>query len=120
MLKSHELNSKKHTKQLMLLALLIVGMTTAGCATHTQEIATSTPMVSGKAAVCLSLEPIRPSRGKPGGPTTEDISAALDRDNPIGRVRNLVGDTSSTLTQVDRNNAALASLCGESNGAPPR
>ncbi len=54
---------------------------------------------------------ISPNRGKPGGATAEDIDAALDRDNPIGRVRNLVGDNASTITAVDKNNAALAVLC---------
>lgn len=68
-------------------------------------------------AACLALEHIAPNRGKPGGPTTEDIAAALDRDNPIGRVRNLVGDTSPTLKQIDKHNAALDSLCGGSGGS---
>lgn len=95
-------------KPAALLALLTM---LAGCASTTQEIAPGTPTRSSNAA-CLSIEPISPNRGKPGGATTEDVATALDRDNPIGRVRNLVGDTDSTLRSVDKNNAALKALCG--------
>lgn len=58
------------------------------------------------------MSPISPNRGKPGGPSTEEIAAALDWDHPVERVRNLVGDTSGTLTQIDKNNAAYRALCG--------
>lgn len=92
-------------------ALLVPLMMLAACASPTSGTSLGTPTASGDPATCLSLETIKPNRGKPGGPTTEDISASLDRDSPIERVRNLVGDTSSTLTQVDKYNAALASLC---------
>lgn len=57
---------------------------------------------------------IVPNRGKPkelGPIKTEEIAALLDRDHPVDRVRNLVGDNTNTLTQVDANNAALDTLC---------
>lgn len=65
-------------------------------------------------SACLSLKQIHPNRGKPaalGAITPEEVEALLDRDNPIDRVRNLVGDNSGTLTQIDGNNAALKTLC---------
>ena len=92
---------------LLLAPLMILG----GCATHTLATAPGTQTGSDDAA-CVAMAHISPNRGKPGGVTTEDISAALDRDHPVDRVRNLVGDTSSTLTQVDKNNAARDALCG--------
>lgn len=98
----------KLTMPALLLPLL---MTLAGCATNTLATSPGTQTGSDDAA-CLTVKHITPNRGKPGGPTTEDISAALDRDEPVSRVRNLVGDTSSTLTLIDKNNAALDALCG--------
>jgi hypothetical protein len=94
----------------------------AGCGTPSQETAPGPLTASGKpqakpaTAACLSIAPITPNRGKPeklGPITTEEIAALLDRDNPIDRVRNWVGDTSPTLTQIDKNNAAREALCGK-------
>lgn len=90
--------------------LLLPLMMLAGCASLTTGTGPGTQTGSSDAA-CISIDPISPNRGKPGGPSTEDISAALDRDHPVDRVRNLVGDTSSTLKQVDKNNAARKALC---------
>lgn len=99
-------------KKLLTLAVLLLPMILlASCGTSTQGTNLGTPTPSGKPAVCLSLEHITPNRGKPGV-TPEDITAALARDSPIGRVRNVVGDNASTLIQIDKNNAALDSLCG--------
>jgi hypothetical protein len=109
-----------HKNLSTLAGLLLLPMMLAACAKDTQVTSPGTLISSGKPAACLSLSHISPNRGKPGGPSTEDISAALDKAHPIEVVRNLVGDTSQTLTQVDRNNAALATLCGEPNGTPAR
>ena len=103
-----------------LLVMLAPAMMLAACATNTPGISLGTPTVSGKPAVCLSLQPISPNRGKPSGVSLEDIEAVLNRDNPVSRVRNLVGDTTMTLAQVDRANAAITALCGEPAGAVPR
>jgi hypothetical protein len=97
-----------------LAAMLLPLMMLAGCASPTMGTANGTPTRSSDAA-CITIDPISPNRGKPGGPTTEDISAALDRDHPVERVRNLVGDTDSTLKQVDKNNAARKALCEVGN-----
>lgn len=94
-----------------LAALLLPLMMMAACGSLTQGTKNGTQTGSADAA-CIAIDPISPNRGKPGGPTTEDISAALDRDHPIERVRNLVGDTDPTLRQVDKNNAARKALCG--------
>lgn len=102
-------------KQLTLLALLALPMMMAGCASPTQGTNLGTLTVSGKPAACLSLVQVQPNRGKPGGPTVEDVEALLDKDNPIGRVRNMVGDTAPTIAKNDKNNAALKALCGDSN-----
>lgn len=118
MRKSVEMSYKK-PKKLPTLVTLSCLLILTGCATPDRETASGTPMGLAN-ATCIVLTEVKVNRGKPGGPTTEDIAAALDRDRPIERVRNLVGDTSSTLTQVDANNARLKSLCGESNGAPNR
>ena len=111
---------------LMPVAALATLMMLAGCAKDAQGIDPGSLTVKNSAAAgakpsasaaCISLKPISPNRGKPGGPTLADIEAALDRDNPIGRVRNLVGDTGPTLRQVDEHNAALGALCsGGENG----
>lgn len=94
-------------------AVTLALLTTLGaCASPTLGTSPGTQTSSADAA-CISLARIDVNRGKPGGATAEDVSAALLKDHPIERVRNLVGDTSFTLTQADRNNAALASLCGE-------
>lgn len=110
---------KKLSMQVAGLALLTM---LGACANRDQASPVGTPTASGKPAVCLSLERHAPNRGKPGGATTEDIAALLDRDNPVGRVRNLVGDTAPTIRALDKNNAAIDSLCnnGESNGTPGR
>lgn len=105
-------------KRLLTLAVLLMPLTLhlVGCASPT-PVTSPGAQTSSASAACLSLAPVEVNRGKPGGPSTEDVAAALDRDHPIERVRNLVGDTSSTLTQVDRNNAAIASLCGGGTNA---
>lgn len=105
-----------HKKLSMRAALLGSVMTLAGCGSPMLGTANGTLTTSGKPAACLSLEHVAPNRGKPGGVTTEDIAAALDRDNPVARVRNLVGDTAPTIRSVDKNNAALAALCEGSEG----
>lgn len=97
-------------------ALLGLTMLLAGCANSGRETNLGTQTPSDNAATCISVIHIAPNRGKPGGITTEDISAALDRDHPIERIRNLVGDNSNTLMQIDKNNAALAILCGGGGG----
>lgn len=98
-------------------ALLSLLMMLAGCANPTKGTDPGAPTISGRPAACLSLDIIEANRGKPGGATTEDISAALDRDMPVARVRNLVGDTDPTLRQIDHNNAAVRALCnGGRNG----
>lgn len=109
-----------HKKLLTRAALLGLLTMLAGCATDGQGIgssiqtpSTETAKQQPATAACIAIAPISPSRGKPGGATTEDIAAALDRDHPIERVRNLVGDTSGTLKQVDQNNAARSALCGK-------
>lgn len=91
-------------------ALLCALTTLAGCASPDRETARGAPTGSSEAA-CLALAPIAPNRGKPGGVTIEDLAAVLDRDRPIERARNLLGDTAGTLRQVDGNNAALVALC---------
>lgn len=111
MQKSGRTNWKRHNVrqlQVMTLSLLML----AGCAIPTPVTPSGTPTASASAA-CITLTPVHANRGKPGGPSNTDISAALTMDHPIERVRNLVGDTSQTLTQIDRNNAALAALCGD-------
>lgn len=105
-----------HEKLLTRAALLVPLMMLAGCGDNIRATSLGTQTPSGNAAACISLEHIAPNRGKPGGVTIEDIAAALDRDHPVERVRNLVGDTANTLKVVDRNNAALASLCGAAGG----
>lgn len=102
-----------HKRPLTQLALLALLTTLGACATHTLETGPGTLTASARPAACIALQAISPSRGKPGGPSTEELGAALDKDHPVERVRNLVGDTAPTLAQIDRYNAALVSLCGE-------
>lgn len=101
-------------RPLTLVVLLTLTMLLAACADRMQATSPGTLISSGKPAVCLSLAPISPNRGKPGGVSTEDVATTLDRDRPIERLRNLVGDTDKTLQQIDHYNAVLTSLCGGS------
>lgn len=108
-------------KGLLTRATLLGLLTTlGGCATSTLGTGPGTQTGSGSSATCLALHPITPSRGKPGGPTIEELAAVLDRDHPVERSRNFLGDTDATLRQVDQNNAALIALCGGANGGLPR
>lgn len=50
------------------------------------------------------------SAGKPNV-TVADVKAQLARDNPLGRVRNFVGDTNQTIAQVKEYNSAWHALC---------
>lgn len=104
-----------HKRQWMRAAPLGMLMMLAGCGTPGQGTANGTPTISGKPAICLSMVQIAPNRGKPkeqGPITPAEIAGLLTQDRPIERVRNWVGDTASTLTQVDKSNASLKSLCG--------
>lgn len=100
-----------------LVVVLTLPIAMAGrCATDAPVIEPGIPTRSND-ALCIALDHISPNRGKPGGATIEDIAAALDRDHPVDRVRNVVGDTAGTLKQIDKNNAARAELCGAPVGS---
>ena len=64
-------------------------------------------------AVCTEMDRITYSTGKPGV-TAADVEAALalpPQSNPLGHVRNLLGDTTPTIAQIQDGNAVLDRLC---------
>lgn len=64
-------------------------------------------------AVCAEIEIVHYNDGKPGV-TIEDIQQALALPpvaNPLGHARNLLGDNTPTIAQIQDNNAVLDRLC---------
>lgn len=73
------------------------------------------PTSKGKAAIkplsCSEFDPVTYSNGKPGV-TVADIQEALKSpENPLGKARNLLGDTNVTKGQIDVYMAERARLC---------
>lgn len=63
--------------------------------------------------VCSEIDVVHYSAGKPAV-TVADVQAALalpDATLALGHARNLLGDTTPTIAQVQDNNAVLERLC---------
>lgn len=79
-------------------------------------VAPSTPTVTGKTKVvqplgCTEFDPVTYENGKPGL-TVKDVQDALaDPVNPLGKARNVLGDTSLTKGQIDVYMRERAALC---------
>lgn len=103
--------SSKRQMPLVLTSLLIL----SGCTTLSQMTGLGTQTTSGekaiKTAICNSFHLINANRGKPDGVTRQDIENEVQKDNPVPHVKNLVGDTSQTLLQIDQHNAAWHAVC---------
>lgn len=99
----------------MLFPLLILPIL-AGCATSPIPTPSSTiPTQSGKAIArplsCNEFKVVHFNGGKPDV-TAKDVADALAQaDNPIGHVRNVVGDNAATIVANQENNAAWHKLC---------
>lgn len=97
-------------RPLTLVVALALVTTLQGC--ETLSAPTTVPGTQTRPAECSEFAVIRPSRGKPGGATVDEIEAQLRQpDDPLGHARNYLGDTASTIEQIDENNAAWHGLC---------
>jgi hypothetical protein len=121
------INLGKLAKTIMLSAAL------TGCVSGDGTIrmpAILTPMLSADAgapghhptpAVCSEIDIVHYSTGKPDV-TVADVQAALTlppQANPLGHARNLLGDTTPTMAQIQDNNAVLDRLCPAPAAPPP-
>lgn len=95
-----------------LVCVMILPFILTGCETLTRIRAPSITTAQGDArpVACDEFQVIHFSTGKPGV-TADNIAAELKRENPVGHVRNVVGDTSQTIAQIKESNAAYHALC---------
>lgn len=98
--------------RLALVLAMLSTLTLTACEHLTQMRASSIQTQAGDArpVACVVFEVIHYSVGKPNL-TVADVKAQAARDNPLGRVRNYVGDTKQTIEQAKAHNAAWHSLC---------
>lgn len=71
-------------------------------------------------AVCSEIDKINYSAGKPGV-TVADVQAALSLPpsaNPLGKARNLLGDTVVTISAAQDANAVIDRLCPPAKAGP--
>lgn len=95
----------------LFVSALIVTLTACASLTGTKENGIPTSLDEERGRVCLMFKTITVNRGKPGGATVEDMASMLDRDSPVKRMRNLIGDTDKTLAQIEEHNAAVRCYC---------
>lgn len=111
------MKSPKFDRPAALFVLTILAACASRLPTIDPGIPTTLPSVNGKPVACSEFEIIHASTGKPGGATVQDVQDALQKPDPIGHVRNVVGDTTKTLAQVREHNAGYRALC---DGSPIR
>lgn len=80
-------------------------------------VAATSPAQPNKAAPrplgCSEFDPVTYSNGKPD-PTVKDVQDALaSTDNPLGKARNVLGDTVTTKGQIDVYMRERQALCGK-------
>ncbi len=94
-------------------ALLLI---LAGCGTTPPSSAQPGPgTLTNKVRplACSDFDPVTYSNGKPGV-TKEDVAEALkDQKDPLGRARNILGDTNVTKGQIDVYMAQRRGLCAK-------
>jgi hypothetical protein len=94
-----------------LLILVACGTTQAPPAPAAPGIQTSKVKTVIKPLSCSEFDPVTYSNGKPGA-TVGDVQEALKSpDNPLGKARNILGDTNVTKGQIDVYMAERARLC---------
>ncbi len=78
-------------------------------------VAPSTPTAKAKTAItplsCSEFDPVTYSNGKPGVTVADVLEALKSPDNPLGKARNILGDTNMTKGQIDVYMAQRARLC---------
>lgn len=105
---------KRPAPTLALLLPLLASCVPGALPTLTLDPGTRT--LPAKPLVCAEVSIVRYSTGKPGL-TAADVADALKLpwDVALPHVRNLVGDTTPTIAQVQDDNCTLDRLCGRPN-----
>lgn len=116
LLASVKYSGQNRWSKISALALIVI---LAGCAqtpAPPAPVAPTIQVVQGKTKViqplgCTEFDPVTYSNGKPDA-TVKDVQDALaDPTNPLGKARNVLGDSSVTKGQVDVYMRERGALC---------
>lgn len=99
--------------------LLILPLTLTSCASLTSILglgiqtppAKASEQDGARAVACSEFSAISINKGKPGLTVGDVQEQAARTDDPIGHVRNYVGDTSQTIAEVTIHNAIFDRIC---------